>query len=129
MKAIFIDVKSKCLEEIEIGDSLQDLYDVVNCNFLDLIKPVNLSDHALLCDATAAFETVDTLKGGFKSDYLGGAVVFGNAVVVGIDDAGVRTDCTLSVVELLDHIQFCDEEELKEEFKNLNKSNSLDLGW
>jgi hypothetical protein len=130
MKAILIDVKTKCLEEIEVGNSLQDVYDAVNCAYVDLLKPDNFKENnALLCDATAEFESVDTLKGGFKSDFFSDNIVFGNALVIGLNDNGTRCDCTVSVLELLDHIQFCEEEEIKEEYLKLNKNENLDLGW
>lgn len=130
MKAILIDVKSKCLEEIEVGNTLQDVYDIVDCSYMDLIKPENLKENnAFLCDATAEFESVDNLKGGFKSDFFSDNIIFGNALVIGINENGTRCDCDVSVVELLDHIQFCNDEEVKEEYLKLNKDTSLDLGW
>lgn len=106
VKAVFIDVVSKTITDIEISTSIADIYDRLDCTTFDMICPKNaprgltiyIDDAGLLRDVPLGAFSVR----GFDQ------VLSGHGLVVGTDDEGNTSDCPQTAAQIAINVRFED---------------------
>ena len=106
MKAILIDPFNKDVKEIEIGDTLQDIYDAIDCNTFDIATFIHdsigrtdiyVDDEGLLKESNRYFKT-------WK-----GNIYAGKGLLLDTDDEGNSKDVGVSVLQVQSSIRFLPE--------------------
>lgn len=115
MKAIRIDVTNKCVEQVDVGPTLDDIYKELNCR---VITAVLSEDPSIVCeiyvDDEALLKTASALPGAFWADFFPAQPLFGHGLVVSINhETGDRIDCPLKPEQISDKIRFLNEDEVK----------------
>ena len=108
MKAILIDVKTQEIKEVEYDNTLQNIYDLIDCRAFDLVR---------LNEVDGIFNSIfvddeGLLKANLYFEYSGGGRVFqlaGNGLVLGIDDEGNSISPTLTVEDVEGKVNFLPE--------------------
>ena len=104
MKAILIDVKTQEVKEVEHDDTLQNIYDLIDCRAFDLVR----------IDAVNSIFVDDEgiLKDNLYFEYSVSDRVFqlaGNGLVLGVDDKGNSISATLTVEDVEGKVNFLPE--------------------
>ena len=108
MKAILIDVKTQEIKEVEHDDTLQNIYDLVNCRAFDLVR-LNEVDgifNSIFVDDEGLF------KDNLYFEYSGSGRVFqlaGSGLILGVDDEGNSISPTLTVEDVKGKVNFLPE--------------------
>ena len=104
MKAILIDVKTQEIKEVEHDDTLQNIYDLINCRAFDLVR---------IDDVNSIFvDDEGILKDNLYFEYSVSDRVFqlaGNGLVLGVDDEGNSISTTLTVEDVEGKVNFLPE--------------------
>ena len=104
MKAILIDVKTQEIKEVEHDDTLQNIYDLINCRAFDLVR---------IDDVNSIFvDDEGILKDNLYFEYSVSGRVFqlaGNGLVLGVDDKGNSISATLTVEDVEGKVNFLPE--------------------
>ena len=108
MKAILIDVKTQEIKEVEHDDTLQNIYDLINCRAFDLVR---------LNEVDGIFNSIfvddeGILKDNLYFEYSVSDRVFqlaGNGLVLGVDDKGNSISATLTVEDVEGKVNFLPE--------------------
>ena len=104
MKAILIDVKTQEIKEVEHDNTLQNIYDLIDCRAFDLVR---------IDDVNSIFvDDEGLLKANLYFEYSGGSRVFqlaGNGLVLGVDDEGNSISPTLTVEDVEGKVNFLPE--------------------
>jgi phage-related protein len=112
-KAIKIDSEKRIIEEVEIGDSFQDLYPAIGNNCSTFTVPMYFDNgDALFCDDEAHLRP-DQIKGGFIMIGWSYPIV-GNGIILGTNEEGESTDYASSIESLQTKVLFLNTELLKE---------------
>ena len=104
MKAILIDVKNQEIKEVEHDNTLQNIYDLIDCRTFDLV----------MIDTVNNIFVVDEgiLKDNLYFEYSGSDRVFqlaGNGLILGVDDEGNSISPTLTVEDVKGKVSFLPE--------------------
>ena len=123
MKAIRIDVINKCVEEIDIDDELETLYETLQCRVIRTVYPPDpLITDQIYVDDEALLKDVRDLHGGFFIEMFPLQPLLGHGLVVAIDaTTGERIDCKLTVKEVSDQVKFLTDEEVVNCYNTLNE--------
>ncbi len=115
VKAIKIDAKNRCIEIVDLGPQLSDIYQLLECNIMTVAYPqtVEPTSDVIYVDDEGLFKPVDKIPGAFFIDIYPAQPLFGHALIVGTDDEGGNADTTFTVEQVSDMVQFLDEEEVK----------------
>ena len=105
MKAILIDVKNQEIKEVEHDNTLQNIYDLIDCRTFDLImidtvNNIFVDDEGLLRQNQLYFE------------YSGSNGIFqlaGNGLILGVDDEGNSISPTLTIEDVKGKVSFLPE--------------------
>ena len=102
MKAILIDPFNKDVKEIEIGDTLQDIYDAIDCNTFDIgvfhgSTDIYIDDEGLLKESNRYFKTWN------------GNTYAGKGLLLDTDDEGNSTDVSVGILQVQSSIRFLPE--------------------
>ena len=104
MKAILIDVKTQEIKEVEHDNTLQNIYDLIDCRAFDLVR---------IDDVNSIFvDDEGILKDNLYFEYSGSENVFklaGNGLVLGVDDEGNSISPTLTVEDVEGKVNFLPE--------------------
>ena len=104
MKAILIDVKTQEIKEVEHDDTLQNIYDLIDCRAFDLVR---------IDDVNSIFvDDEGILKDNLYFEYSVSDRVFqlaGNGLVLGVDDEGNSTSPTLTIENVKGKVRFLPE--------------------
>ena len=104
MKAILIDVKTQEIKEVEHDDTLQNIYDLINCRAFDLVR---------IDDVNSIFvDDEGILKDNLYFEYSVSDRVFqlaGNGLVLGVDNKGNSISATLTVEDVEGKVNFLPE--------------------
>jgi len=104
MKAILIDVKTQEIKEVEHDDTLQNIYDLIDCRAFDLVR---------IDDVNSIFvDDEGILKDNLYFEYSVSDRVFqlaGNGVVLGVDNKGNSISATLTVEDVEGKVNFLPE--------------------
>jgi len=108
MKAILIDVKTQEIKEVEHDDTLQNIYDLIDCRAFDLVR---------LNEVDGIFNSIfvddeGILKDNLYFEYSVSDRVFqlaGNGLVLGVDDEGNSTSPTLTIEDVKGKVRFLPE--------------------
>ena len=104
MKAILIDVKTQEIKEVEHDDTLQNIYDLIDCRAFDLVR---------IDDVNSIFvDDEGILKDNLYFEYSVSDRVFqlaGNGLVLGVDDEGNSISTTLTVEDVEGKVNFLPE--------------------
>ena len=104
MKAILIDVKTQEIKEVEHDDTLQNIYDLIDCRAFDLVR---------IDDVNSIFvDDEGILKDNLYFEYSVSDRVFqlaGNGLVLGVDDKGNSISATLTVEDVEGKVNFLPE--------------------
>jgi len=102
MKAILIDPFNTSFHIIEIGDTLQDIYDAIDCNTFDIgvfhgSTDIYIDDEGLLKESNRYFKT-------WK-----GNIYAGKGLLLDTDDEGNSTDVSVGILQVQSSIRFLPE--------------------
>ena len=104
MKAILIDVKTQEIKEVEYDNTLQNIYDLIDCRAFDLVR---------IDDVNSIFvDDEGILKDNLYFEYSGSENVFklaGNGLILGVDDEGNSISPTLTVEDVEGKVNFLPE--------------------
>ena len=104
MKAILIDVKTQEVKEVEHDDTLQNIYNLVDCRTFDVVR---------IDDVNSIFvDDEGILKDNLYFEYSGSENVFklaGNGLVLGVDDEGNSISPTLTIEDVKGKVSFLPE--------------------
>ena len=104
MKAILIDVKNQEIKEVEHDNTLQNIYDLIDCRVFDVVR---------IDDVNSIFvDDEGILKDNLYFEYSGSGRVFqlaGNGLILGVDDEGDSTSPTLTVEDVEGKVRFLPE--------------------
>jgi hypothetical protein len=113
MKAILIDVSCRCLQMVDVGFDMHQVYKTLRCSHITAVYPLPgaFSTDLFYVDDRALSKPLTKDTGAF---FLGQPKlpIFGNALVVGCDRKGLRTEPLLTLSELSDKIQFLERDEI-----------------
>jgi len=104
MKAILIDVKNQEIKEVEHDNTLQNIYDLIDCRTFDLVM-IDTVNNIFVDDE-------GILKDNLYFEYSGSDRVFqlaGNGLILGVDDEGDSTSPTLTVEDVEGKVRFLPE--------------------
>ena len=104
MKAILIDVKNQEIKEVEHDNTLQNIYDLIDCRTFDLVR-IDAVNNIFVDDE-------GILKDNLYFEYSGSDRVFqlaGNGLILGVDDEGDSTSPTLTVEDVEGKVRFLPE--------------------
>lgn len=123
MKAIRIDVTNKCVEEIDIDDELETLYETLQCRVITTVYPPDpLITDQIYIDDEALLKDVRDLPGGFFIEMFPSQPLLGHGLIVAIDaTTGERIDCKLTVQQVSDQVKFLTDEEVVHYYNTLNE--------
>lgn len=108
LKAIFINVESKTIELVDIEDSLQAIYNKINCDSIDTVRlPKNdcvyVDGEGLLnLDESSKFFLLD----GYPS------FLAGNGLVLGLTGGGYSADVNNTLDDIKDKVRFFNIQEI-----------------
>tara|TARA_R110002012_G_scaffold306769_1_gene511706 strand:+ start:557 stop:895 length:339 start_codon:yes stop_codon:yes gene_type:complete len=102
MKAILINVKDQSITEVEHNDTLDNIYDLLNCRTFDVVRidetdGIYVDDEGLFVDDQLFFE------------YGGDAQAVrlaGNGLILGVDDEGNSTSPNVTLEEVQGRVGF-----------------------
>ena len=106
MKAILIDPFNKDVKEIEICDTLQDIYDAIDCTTFDIATFIHdsigrtdiyVDDEGLLKESNRYFKTWN------------GNTYAGKGLLLDTDDEGNSTDVSVGILQVQSSIRFLPE--------------------
>ena len=104
MKAILIDVKTQEVKEVECGNNLQNIYDLIDCRLIDIVG---------IDDVNSIFvDDEGILKDNLYFEYSGSENVFklaGSGLILGVDDEGNSISPTLTVEDVKGKVNFLPE--------------------
>ena len=112
MKVIKIDVVNKTITELEIEPGIQAIYKAIECDTFDCVPlrspfpkghVIYVDDNGLLNEPIGAFK----IKGYSQP-------LSGHGLIGGIDSAGESIDCTVTIEQVQEWVQFVDITELPE---------------
>jgi|9_EtaG_2_1085328.scaffolds.fasta_scaffold00392_20 hypothetical protein len=103
MKAILIDVKNQQVKEVEYKETIQHIYDLVNCTTFDV---VNIDNHnSIYVDDEGLFvedQLYFTFTGTHKSITLAG-----NGLILGVEhNSGETIEPSITLQEVQDAVSF-----------------------
>ncbi len=102
LHAIKIDVEKQQVYAVSIPNTLQDIYQAIDCQTIDFVRECTLRKEDLIVDDEALLQEPQPL-----SFEINGRVLTGNALVVGVDlKEGETTDCLSSVEEIQAQVRF-----------------------
>lgn len=113
MKAILIDVRNKCVQEVDVPDSLDDIYKVLECHIITCAYFNTDISESLYVDDEALLKRPDELPGAFRISLYPSQPLFGHGLVVNHNEEGERIDVTLTVSQVAEMVTFLSEEELR----------------
>lgn len=102
MRVIKINVDTFQVEHIDIEGGLQSIYDAIGNGCTNIEAPYMLDNHAFYMDGEILLRP-DDIKGGFEID---GNRFINSAIIVGTDNEGNDTDCTLPLFAVATLVQF-----------------------
>jgi hypothetical protein len=109
MKAILIDVSNQCLQLIDVGMHMSEVYDVLECKHITAVYPLPFAftTDIFYVDDRALEKPLKEISGAF---FLGEPrqPIFGNALIVGCDRKGLRTEPLITLAGLSTKIRFLD---------------------
>ena len=95
MKAILIDVKTQEIKEVEHDNTLQNIYDLIDCRLIDIVS---------IDDVNSIFvDDEGILKDNLYFEYSGSENVFklaGNGLILGVYDVGNSISPTLTIEDV-----------------------------
>lgn len=102
MKAILIDVHTQSVTEVEHDNTLDNIYDLLNCRTFDVVRidevdSIYVDDEGLFVDDQLFFE----YGGDAQSVRLAG-----NGLILGVDDEGNSTSPRTTVEEVEGRVGF-----------------------
>ena len=104
MKAILINVKTQEVKEVEHDDTLQNIYDLIDCRAFDLVR---------VDDVNSIFvDDEGILKDNLYFEYPSSNGIFqlaGNGLILGVDDEGNSISPTLTVEDVKSKVNFLPE--------------------
>ena len=108
MKAILIDVKTQEIKEVEYDNTLQNIYDLIDCRAFDLVR---------LNEVDGIFNSIfvddeGLLKDNLYFEYSDSGRVFqlaGSGLILGVDDEGNSISPTLNVEDVKGKVSFLPE--------------------
>ena len=104
MKAILIDVIDQEVKEVEHDNTLQNIYDLINCRTFDLVM-IDTVNNIFVDDE-------GILKDNLYFEYSGSENVFklaGNGLILGVNDEGNSISPTLTVEDVKGKVSFLPE--------------------
>ena len=104
VKAILIDVKNQEVKEVEHDNTLQNIYDLIDCRVFDSVRIDNVN--------SIFVDDEGILKDNLYFQYSGSNGIFqlaGNGLLLGIDDEGNSISPTLTVEDVKDKVRFLSE--------------------
>ena len=104
VKAILIDVKNQEVKEVEHDNTLQNIYDLIDCRVFDNVRIDNVN--------SIFVDDEGILKDNLYFQYSGSNGIFqlaGNGLLLGIDDEGNSISPTLTVEDVKDKVRFLSE--------------------
>jgi hypothetical protein len=107
-KAIKINVETKKLEYITLGDDYTEIYGAIGNGCDTFCVPITFeNEDSMFADDESLLREND-IKGGFIMDDWHSPIV-GNAIILGCDDEGNSVDCLTKIEDIQDQITFVEE--------------------
>jgi len=102
MKAILINVKDQSITEVEHDNTLDNIYDLLNCRTFDVVRidevdSIYIDDEGLYVEDQLFFE----FGGDAQSVRLAG-----NGLILGVDDQGYSTSPKITLEEVQGKVGF-----------------------
>lgn len=90
MKAIFINAMERKVELVEIGNTLEAMYEKIGCEMIEVVEIG--AGHGVICD-----EEGRCRNWAMGFNFGGATTIAGNALIVRLDDEGDFADAVLPV--------------------------------
>ncbi|PWK16117.1 hypothetical protein LV89_04932 [Arcicella aurantiaca] len=114
IQGIFIDVKNQIISEKTILRGLTPIYELLNCQIVDII---HLSENSgIYVDDEGLLVAEDKVEGYFKINGKG-QFYAGSGLLLGFDESGEDISSTLTVEEVKQFITFYSPEQVPKEAK------------
>lgn len=111
-KAIKINVETKKLEYITLGDDYKEIYGAIGNGCDTFCVPISFeNEDSMFADDESLLREND-IKGGFIMDDWHSPIV-GNAIILGTDDEGNSVDCQTKIEDIESQITFIEEKVCK----------------
>jgi hypothetical protein len=102
VRVIKINVDTFQVEHIDIEGGLQSIYDAIGNGCTNIEAPYMLDNHAFYMDGEILIRP-DDIKGAFEID---DKRFVNSAIIVGTDNEGNDTDCTLPLFAVATSVEF-----------------------
>ena len=102
MKAVFINAEKQTVEDIEIENDLNVIYNKIDCGIVQGFPTGRTGTEYLLCDEEACFKE---MRFGFIYKPVNNTFIFGNALIVD-SDHGDFSDVKRTADEIRKEIHF-----------------------
>lgn len=118
MKAIKIDVVNKTVTTVDVGPTLEELYEALQCEVITTVFFPEFFKDDMFVDDEALLKEPNEILGAFFTDLYPNQPIFSNGLVVGFDpETGERVDCKMTAEQVASTVRFLDEKETQEMFK------------
>ena len=107
-KAIKINVETKKLEYITLGDDYKEIYPAIGNGCDTFCIPISFANEDSLYADDESLLRENDIKGGFIMDDWHSPIV-GNAIILGSNDDGESVDCLTKIEDIESQITFIDE--------------------
>lgn len=86
IKAILIDVKNNCTEVVEIENTLDEYYRLIDCRCIDIVRrKIGRKYYDIICDDEGLFDESPKIS---AINNLGGVMLVGNLLITNADEEG-----------------------------------------
>ena len=102
MKALLIDVKNQEVTEVEHDDTLESIYNHINCRTFDVVRiddvnSIYIDDEGLFVEDQLYFKYIGTTDS---------VSLAGNGLILGVDDEGETIEPTLTLEHVKSKVSF-----------------------
>ena len=105
MKAILIDSKNKIVKDVEISEksTLKDWYKQIGCSMVEVAAYIDAQDSILVDEEGLYNITAETGSFYYKGVF---SQLYGNGLVVGVDNKGNSVSCKITALEVAKNVVF-----------------------
>lgn len=127
-KAIKIDVETKSIYHVEIGD-YQSMYPAIGNGCTCFCVPMTCDNgDAMYCDDEACLQS--EIKGGFTMvGFYEDSMLVGNAIILGTDSEGESVDALSTIEEIAEKVIFVDSHIANEYAKKVISTPPTIITW
>jgi hypothetical protein len=123
MKAIKIDVEKDQVLEIDIEGDLFSWYKEIGSNHIENVYRFPNGDMLLVEEEYIGYKKLSEVNGAFKFRPMGPQqILFGNALVIGVDEDGESVDAQSSLQLIEDNVIFINKRIVKDAYIHVSEN-------